>query len=180
MTANDPYYVRRGWVDEDGHIRVIESSLKIMHSVDDVYDEEAIDDDDATIACNYPAPSDNLRGDVYNTGYYYLGEMVDLVDSTPPSPAEEMDYSSPTAGEIAVDGELGLLAKRAASNPNLHFQLPSLMTQGTYPMNQVSNVYSQSPPYGNSQPIRQDNYAPPPRSFASRPDMSTRHDLAST
>ena len=48
MARHDPYYVRRGWVDEDGHVRVIESSLKIMHSADDVYGNVTATDDTAT------------------------------------------------------------------------------------------------------------------------------------
>lgn len=181
MARHDPYYVRRGWVDEDGHIRVIESSLKIMHSADDVYGKDIAtdddDDDDAmTDVYTYPAPSEDAYDNPYTDGYFYLGEMVDLVDSTPPSPAEELDCSPPTAGE---DGELGSLATTTASQPNLRFQPLMLAAQSTYPLNRVSDVYSQSLPFGNPQPTGQEAYAPPPRSSAPLSDMLPRHDLAS-
>lgn len=182
MMGHDPYYVRRGWVDEDGHIRVLESSLKIMHNAEDVYDNDTTtDDDDATIdVYTYPAPSEDAYDNPYTKGYFYLGEMIDLVDSTPPSPAEQMDYSPPTAGEIADDGEQVLLATVTASKPNLHLQPPLLAKQNTFPANQVSNIYNQSLPYDIPQSTGQDAYAPPRHSFAPRPNMLPRHDLAST
>jgi len=179
MTEHDPYYVRRGWVDGDGRIRVIESSLKIMHSVDDVYgNHTTTDDDDAmTDVYTYPAPSEDGYDSPYTEGYFYLGGMVELVNSAPPSLAEEMDYLPPTTGTIAEDSEN---ANVTVHRPNLHLQSLLLAAQNTYPVNQVSNIYTQSLPYGNAQPSGQDTYAPPPRSFATRPDMPARHDLTST
>lgn len=178
MTGHDPYYVRRGWVDEDGHIRAIESSLKIMHSVDDVYGNDTTDDNDdaMTEVYTYPAPSEDGFDNPNTDGYFHLGEMVGLVDSTPPSPAEEMDYSPPTAGE---DGELDLLATVTASKPNLHYQPLLLAAQSTYPVNQISSIYTQSVPYGNPQTIGQDAYAPPHSTIAPRSDMPMKHDRAS-
>jgi hypothetical protein len=37
MTSRNPYFVMRGRVDEDGHIRVVDSSLRLMHNRVDVY-----------------------------------------------------------------------------------------------------------------------------------------------
>jgi hypothetical protein len=37
MTARDPYFVKRGRVDGDRHIRVVDSSLRMMHNTADVY-----------------------------------------------------------------------------------------------------------------------------------------------
>jgi hypothetical protein len=37
MTARDPYFVKRGRVDEDRHIRAVHSSLRFMHNHIDVY-----------------------------------------------------------------------------------------------------------------------------------------------
>jgi hypothetical protein len=37
MTARDPYFVKRGRVDEDRHIRAVDSSLRFMHNHIDVY-----------------------------------------------------------------------------------------------------------------------------------------------
>jgi hypothetical protein len=37
MTARDPYFVKRGRVDEDRHIRAVDSSLRFMHNRLDVY-----------------------------------------------------------------------------------------------------------------------------------------------
>ena len=118
MTGHDPYYVRRGWVDEEGHVRVIQSSLKIMNNtVDDVYDEEAIEDDSATGTYTYPAPHDDANNDVYATGYYYSGEMIELIDSMPSSPVEETTTPPLTADGGAGDSELDQLATVATSNP---------------------------------------------------------------
>lgn len=181
MARHDPYYVRRGWVDEDGHIRVTESSLKIMHNMNDVHSEEATDDDIITGVYTYPAPSENAYGGVYNTGYFYLGEMVDLVYSTPPSsPVEETDPSPLSTSESAEDGESATLATVAASNPNLHFQPPLPSTQSTHPVNQVSNIYNHSLPYATPHNHEQHRYAPPVRPIAPRSDVLVRHDLAST
>ncbi|GAB7333269.1 hypothetical protein MBLNU13_g04912t1 [Cladosporium sp. NU13] len=141
-----PYYVRRGWVDEDGHIRVIQSSLRIMQSIDDVYGDETSDDDAMTDVYTYPGPSEDASDNPYTAGYFYLGEMVDLVDSMPPSPLEEMDFPPPTMGESAEDGELGSLATVTASKSKLYLQPLLLAAQSTYPVNQVSNIYTQTLP----------------------------------
>lgn len=60
MTRRDPYYVRKGWVDDDRHVRVVQSSLKIMQSMDDVYDSDTTTADDVvTEMYTYPAPSED-------------------------------------------------------------------------------------------------------------------------
>lgn len=181
MTRHDPYFVRRGWVDEDGHIRVVESSLKIMHNMHDVHGEEATDDDALTGLHTYPAPSDHANDNVYTTGYFYLGEMVDLAYSTPPpSPLEETEPSPFTTSESAEDGESATLATVTASKLNLHFPPPLPPAQNTHPVNQISKIYNHSLPYATLQNSDQARYAPPVRPIAPRLDVLMRHDLAST
>jgi hypothetical protein len=108
MTKRSPYYVRKGRVDEDGHIRVVESSLIIMHNPLGVYGNKTSDRDAVTGGYTYPAPNENTIDDVDSSGYYYAGRMVDLIDSTPLSlvsmmaasrlTPEEDDLSSLTTG----------------------------------------------------------------------------------
>ena len=168
-------------MDGDRHVRVVQSSLKIMQSMDDVYDSDTTTADDVvTDMYTYPAPSEDASDNPYTEGYFYLGGLVDLVDSMPPSPVQGTRSSPLTAGESPDEGELGSLATVTASKLNLHFQPPSLSAQSTHPVDQVSNIFTQDLPYGSPQTIWRDSYAPPPSSVAPRPDMPTRHDLAST
>jgi len=182
MAGRDPYYVRRGWVDEEGHVRVIESSLKIMNSTaDDVYDEEAIDDDSATGIYTYPAPRDDSNDNVYTTGYYYLGGMIELIDSMPSSPIEEATPSPLTADGGVEDAELDKLATVTNSRSNLHFHLPSLPAPNTYSLgHHTSSIYNQSLPYAKPHPNEQNRLLPQSRSIAPHPNITIRHDLAST
>jgi hypothetical protein len=174
MAKHDPYYVRRGWVDEDGHIRCIESSLKIMNNVDDVYGEEAIDENDSVAGVNpYPAPRDDAGDNPYTAGYYYLGEMIELIDSMPSSPVEEATPSPLTSDD---DVESNPLATVTSIEPNPRFQLASLPTANAYSSGQINNIYSQTLPYANAH----DRLAPQSRSIAPRHGVSARDDLTST
>ena len=181
MTGRDPYYVRKGWVDDDRHVRVVQSSLKIMQSMDDVYDSDTTTADDVvTDMYTYPAPSEDASDNPYTEGYFYLGGLVDLVDSMPPSPVQGTRSSPLTAGDSPDEGDLGSLATVTASKLNIHFQPPSLSAQSTQPVDQVSKMYTQDLPYGGPQTIWQDSDAPPPSSVAPRPGMPMRPDFAST
>lgn len=181
MIGRDPYYVRKGWVDDDRHVRVVQSSLRIMQSIDDNYGDETTTADDAvTDVYTHPAPSEDANDNPYTEGYFYLGGLVDLVDSMPPSPVQETKSSSLTVGESSDEGDSGSLATVTASKLKLHFQPPSLSAQSTYPVNQVSNMYTQNLPYGSPQPIRKDSYALPPSSAAPRLELPVRHESTST
>jgi hypothetical protein len=185
MTGHHPYYVRRGWVDKDGHIRCNESSLKIMNNTDDVYGEQATDDDNEddddsmADAYTYPAPSEDADDNPYTAGYFYLGEMIELVDSMPPSPTEETSTSPLAAGESADDGALGPLAALTTSNTVPHFHMPSFSADDTYSLGQISDVYDQSLPYSNLQTNGQSRSSPQSRSITARHGLSTRHNLTS-
>lgn len=182
MTGHHPYYVRRGWVDEDGHIRCIESSLEVMRNTVDHDDEEAIDDDDEDDddemagAYTYPAPSEDGSDNPYTAGYFYLGEMIELVDPMSSSPVED----AVAAGESANDGALGPLAALTTSNTIPHFRMPSFSADDTYSLGQISDIYDQSLPYPNLQTNGQSRPSPQSRSIAPRDNMSTRHNLTST
>jgi hypothetical protein len=185
MSGHDPYFVRRGWVDEEGHVRVIESSLKIMNSMDgvhgkDFYDEEAIEDDSATGIYTYPAPRDHANNSVYTSGYYYLGGMIELIDLMPSSPIEEATPSPLTADGGPEDGELNPFATVTTSQPNLHFHLPAPLADNPYALGQTSNVYNKSLPYAIPHTNEQNGLQPQSRSIAPRPNITIRHDLAST
>ena len=181
MTRHQPYYVRKGWVDEEGQIRVIESSLKIMHMRPDVHGEDATDHDTANDSYTYPPPNEHTHDHdiVDNSGYFYLGEMLELLDFRSPSPVEDAASSPLISSESSEEVELASLATVTASNPNIHFPLPSASTNDTYPLG-TSNIYSQSLPYTNPHAAQQNIYAPQPRPSAPRPDMSTTHNMAST
>ena len=179
MTGRDPYYVRKGWVDEDRHIRVVQSSLKIMMT--DIHDNDTNTDGNAmTDVYTYPAPSEDANDNPYTEGYFYLGGLVDLVDSMPPSPVQRTNSSPLTGGESPGEEELGSLATITASKLNIHFQPPSVSAQSTHPVDQVSNIFTQDLPHVSPQPIWQDSYALPPSSAAPRPDLPVRHESAST
>jgi hypothetical protein len=176
MTKRSPYYVRKGRVDGDGHIRVVESSLIIMHNPLDVYGNKTSDRDAVTGGYTYPAPNENTIDDVDSSGYYYAGRMVDLIDSTPPSLISMMAASRLTPEE----DDLSSLTTGPTLKPTTYSQLPSPLEETTCQLKQAANTYSQSLPYASPNTNEQNRHLAPARSIAPRPKVATVHKLAPT
>jgi hypothetical protein len=176
MTKQDPYYIKKGRVDDDGHIRVVQSSLKIMHNPVDVLGNEACDHDAVAGGYTYPPPSQDANDDSHTSGYYHTGGMLDLVDSMPPSPVSDTTISRLTPEE---DG-MSSLVTEPTIKPHVYLQLPSPPEEVTGPLEQAADIYSRTLPYASPHIEEQNRYLPHSRSIAPRPGIPTMHKPAST
>lgn len=186
MTGNDPYFVKKGRVDEDGHIRAVDSSLRIMHNPFDVYGNPVrkcniptshetsptiakISDSDPLIGhYTYPAPSEHVDGDEIVAGYYHTEEMMDLIGLTPPSSPVDNVALPPTAAlNVAEEAQQVMQVPVPTFTPTLHPQQRSVQTNTniTNPTPPLRSIYSQNLPYASPYTLQQDNYTPPPRSI---------------
>ena len=166
MTERDPYYVKKGRVDDDGHIRAVESSLVIMHNPIDVFGEKATHNQTVTGEYTYPPPGEDTHDRAQTSGYFHVGEMMELIDSTPPSPADNAILPLLTTGDANIDSRpTGLNLK---SNPYLH--LPSPLEESPHPLEQHGNIYELDSRTYTHEHDKQPHQL---RSLAPRIDMST-------
>lgn len=165
MTELDPYYVKKGRVDDDGHIRAVESSLMIMHNPVDVFGEKATDNQTVTGgAYTYPPPSEGTHDRARMSGYFHVGEMVDLIDSTP-SPADNAVLPVLTTEDADLDSRPTGLNLRTVP----YLQLPSPPEENTHPLEQNGNICGLD---FRTHAQDHDKHPYPLRSLAPRVDMS--------
>jgi hypothetical protein len=113
------------------------------------------------------------------SGYYHTGEMVDLIDSDPPSPTQPEHEAIPQLAAGDSEGDRGpvLQLNGAAFTPEAPIQKQSVQATSTDPPAQLPGIYSQALPYASSYAARQDQdqYPLPPRSITPHTG-TTRHD----
>jgi hypothetical protein len=128
----------------------------------------------------YPAPSEYADGDGLISGYYHTGEMVDLIDSDPPSPTQPEHEAIPQLAAGHSEGDRGPVLQLNGATFTPEAPLPMNLTQATSTNSpaQLPSIYSQALPYASSYAARQDQdqYPLPPRSITSHTATAT-HDL---
>lgn len=194
MTGNNPYFVKKGRVDEDGHIRAVDSSLRIMHNPLDVYGNlvrkskistshdpsltigKISGNDAETGPFTYPAPSEHVDGDEIIAGYYHTEERMDLIGLTPPSsPVDNLALPPTAAANGAQEVQNGMQVPEPTFTSTLRPQQRSVQTNTniTNPTPPLRSIYSQNLPYVSPYALQQDNYTPPPRSIPTTTNTGT-------